>query len=85
MSEKSEKLTEPVDHPLSNRDPNNKKEWVKFEEENEKVKKINIVECWEELFSNLHDSQPEVNVMCFSHHRKSRRVHQQFYLQSRFM
>ena len=40
MSEKNESLSEPVDHPLSNRDPNNKKEWVKFEEENEKVKKL---------------------------------------------
>lgn len=38
MSEKSEKLSEAVDHPLANRDPNNKKEWVKFEEEDGKVK-----------------------------------------------
>lgn len=38
MSEKNEKLSEAADHPLSNRDPNNKKEWVKFEEEDGKVK-----------------------------------------------
>jgi hypothetical protein len=42
MSEKNENLSETADHPLSNRDPNNKKEWVKFEEEDEKVTIWNV-------------------------------------------
>jgi hypothetical protein len=44
MSEKNENLAETADHPLSNRDPNNKQEWVKFEEEDEKVTSWNAVE-----------------------------------------
>lgn len=41
MSEKNESLSEAADHPLSNnRDPNSKKEWVKFEEEDGKVKMV---------------------------------------------
>lgn len=41
MSEKNENLSQTADHPLSNRDPNNKTEWVKFEEEDEKVIQVN--------------------------------------------
>lgn len=36
MSEDSKKLSKAVDDPLSNRDPN-KREWVKFEEDDNSV------------------------------------------------